>query len=95
MATITRDRLHELVDALADTHLEAAGQLLAALANEAPLPEITIEPAVRASARQRIANTGRPPLSADAFAMDFWPAEQSADALVETINRWRREGGDA
>jgi hypothetical protein len=95
MATITRHRLHELVDALANAQLEAAGQVLAALVDEAPPPAITVDPAVRAAARQRLADARRPPLEADAFTIDFWPVGQSADELVETIDRWRREGGDA
>jgi hypothetical protein len=29
----------------------------------------------------------------DALRADFWPEDESADEFVETIRRWRREGG--
>ena len=34
-------------------------------------------------------------LTAESFAIDFWPEEKSADEIVATIARWRHEGGDA
>jgi hypothetical protein len=37
VSTITRERLHELVDALADADLDRAGRLLAALAADDPV----------------------------------------------------------
>ena len=24
---------------------------------------------------------------------DFWPADETADMIIETVRRWRREGG--
>jgi hypothetical protein len=95
MVAITRDRLHELVDALAEAQLDAAGQALAALVEAPPPPATLVEPGERAAARRRLAAARRPPLDADAFAVDFWPAERSAAEQVETVDRWRREGGDA
>jgi hypothetical protein len=55
-----------------------------------------VPPSVRDAARRRIFESGPlPVMSAETFAVDFWPEDRGAEELVEQIDRWRREGGDA
>lgn len=93
MATVTRDRLHELIEALSDDDLDAVGRVLGALVDD--------EPAVRRdgvfSAGVAGASAGALPaaMTAESLQADFWPEEESAEEVVATIDRWRAEGGDA
>jgi hypothetical protein len=92
MNAITRDWLHELVDGLSDEDLATAGQPLATLPSSSELT-IDINPDGHATSRRRALAEAKPPLDAAFFAADFWPEERSAEEVVATIDRWRREGG--
>ncbi len=37
----------------------------------------------------------RPVTDVDALLGDFWPADETADALIAAVQEWRREGSDA
>ena len=79
MSTVSKDALRRMIDELSENDIQA---LLAALnSRDAPASPL---------------NTSRPLKSSDIIRTEpVLPDDETADELIATVRRWRREGGYA
>jgi hypothetical protein len=95
VATVSRDDLHQMIDALGDAEVATARRLLIALTqpeNRVPADRRTDSRASDTLSRHPSAVVHAPPItSIDDLHGDFWPADEDPDEFAATIRRWRDE----
>jgi hypothetical protein len=103
-ATVTREHLHQLVEALPERVVVTAAQVLEGLrrlgeeppsgelaaASEPPREGVFVTEALRQRLGPPTAVAEAPPnASIDELAGDFWPEDEDPDDFTATIRRWR------
>lgn len=88
---VTKEQLHELVDALPEEEHRAAARLLIGLLRP---PAISGRAFFDADPGQAVLRPDVPPIADIAdFRGDFWPEDEGPDDVVNAVRGWRREGG--
>jgi hypothetical protein len=95
---VSKERLHQLIDALpdlTDEESETVARLLEALLREHRPVRVTGDAFFDGLHSTALQPEIAPIDDIDELRGDFWPVDEGPDDFVNAVRSWRREGGDA
>jgi hypothetical protein len=96
MGLVTKERLHQLIDALPDDERETAARFLEGLLRGHVSPIVSGADFFGAAPGRAVLRPDAPPIrDIDELRGGFWPDDEGPDDFVNAVRAWRREGGRA